>query len=418
MFQKLQSRLIHGLRGLEKFTRTDMVYVAKGGFWLSLGYILSVLVSLGLIIAFANLLSPELYGNYKFILSGMGIIGAFSLTGLGSAIIQSTSRGFVNSLARGFRAQIRWSTLPILIGIGVAGYYYLNDNLLLAGGFLLVGICFPIIQSFSLYEATLVGLRKFKRRTLLNVTQQIINAGALIIALFLTNNVIVLLFVYIGTFLVTSSVFYTITQRSLVPAPEQDTKLVSNAIHLTIMKGIVKLATELDKILIFHYLGAVELAMYAFALAPVNKINSLNSVVRNITLPKLAVRDLPTLKQTLPRKIGFVMFGSAVIAIAYYFAAPYLFWWVFPEYVDGIRLTQTFAAFLVFSIPASIMTQTMIAHMKKRSLYIGQILPPVIRIIFVAVLVSQFGMWGAVFALIGSEIVNFITLSVLFKYLR
>ena len=70
------------LRKSERYFKTDMVYVARGGFWVTAGNIVSALAAFGLAVAYANLLPKESYGTYKYILSLAGIIGAFSLTGL------------------------------------------------------------------------------------------------------------------------------------------------------------------------------------------------------------------------------------------------------------------------------------------------------------------------------------------------
>ena len=78
----------------EKYTKTDMLYLARGGFWLTLGQGLGIIAGLLLVIGFANLLPKEVYGNYKFILSLGGIIGAFTLTGMSIAVTQAVARGF------------------------------------------------------------------------------------------------------------------------------------------------------------------------------------------------------------------------------------------------------------------------------------------------------------------------------------
>ena len=37
MINKIKNRIYNILRQSEKYTQTDMVYLAKGGFWLTLG---------------------------------------------------------------------------------------------------------------------------------------------------------------------------------------------------------------------------------------------------------------------------------------------------------------------------------------------------------------------------------------------
>ena len=67
MIKKYKNSVYTFLRKTEKYTKTDMVYLASGGFWLSIKTALSILIALSLSIAFANLLPKETFGEYKYI---------------------------------------------------------------------------------------------------------------------------------------------------------------------------------------------------------------------------------------------------------------------------------------------------------------------------------------------------------------
>src|SRR3990172_6841992 len=100
--RELRNRGYQLLRQSEDFLKTDMVYLTKGGFWLSLGHGVAMLAGFFISIAFANLFPKESFGTYKFILSMVAMLGAFSLTGIGVAITQAVARGNGGSLRRGF----------------------------------------------------------------------------------------------------------------------------------------------------------------------------------------------------------------------------------------------------------------------------------------------------------------------------
>src|SRR3990167_1429927 len=97
------------LRKSESFFKTDMIYLAKSGSWLSLSQGIAMLAGFLISIAFANLFPKESFGTYKFVLSMVAILGVFSFTGLNTSIIQSTARGFGGSLRQGFRISFKWS---------------------------------------------------------------------------------------------------------------------------------------------------------------------------------------------------------------------------------------------------------------------------------------------------------------------
>lgn len=167
MFRKMIGKTENLLRKSEKYTKTDMVYAAKGGFWLFLGQIVAFLGSIALLTAFANLVSPEVYGQYKFMISGMGIVGSFFMTGLNNAVTQSVSRGYLRSLVDAFKIHLSFAFIPILISLGVSFYYYTKGESLLSLAFLFMAIILPLMRATSLFEPFLVGTRNFRKKLLL-----------------------------------------------------------------------------------------------------------------------------------------------------------------------------------------------------------------------------------------------------------
>ena len=92
-----------------------MVYLAKGGFWLALGKGFAMLSGLILTIGFANLIPKEVYRNSTFVLSLAGIIGAFTLTGMDTAVAQAVARGYEGVLKTGFWIKLKWSIFMALL---------------------------------------------------------------------------------------------------------------------------------------------------------------------------------------------------------------------------------------------------------------------------------------------------------------
>src|SRR3989338_6310130 len=89
--QNMRNKAYQLLRRSEDFFKTDMVYLAKGGFWFTLAQTVVSLSSFFLAVAFAQFVTKEAYGQYKYILSIVGLLGAFTLSGLPSAFLFSWS---------------------------------------------------------------------------------------------------------------------------------------------------------------------------------------------------------------------------------------------------------------------------------------------------------------------------------------
>ncbi len=124
----MKNWLYQFLKRSQKYTGTDNVYLAKGGFWLTLGQFFSLAAAFLSAIAFANLLDPTTYGNYRYVLSLLGILAIFSLDGVGDAVTQAVARGLEGSFYTGFKTKLKWGAIGSLIAIGAAIYYWIRGN--------------------------------------------------------------------------------------------------------------------------------------------------------------------------------------------------------------------------------------------------------------------------------------------------
>jgi O-antigen/teichoic acid export membrane protein len=89
----LKQKTIKILRWLQKYTRTDMVYVAKGGFWWIFGNVCVLLLSFVTMVAFSHWVPKEVFGAYQYILSTIAILSLFALPGMQSALVRAVAKG-------------------------------------------------------------------------------------------------------------------------------------------------------------------------------------------------------------------------------------------------------------------------------------------------------------------------------------
>ena len=398
----------------DRIIKTDTRYLLKQGTWLAFEQIAAALLSFGLTIAFANLISAETYGTYKFVLSVVGVIGAFALTGLPGVLIQSVARGHDTSLVRGFKAQMKWSVLLILTSLAVSLYYFAKDNTVLAVSFLIVSTCISVYKSAGVYDSFLVGKKLFKKKAIFSLLQNICYAFGMLAIILLTKDVRLIILGYLVIWSGTSYIFYQLSKKEMAPDTPEDNTLITDTKHLSILNTVIIGAQEIDKIIVFHFLGPIKLALYTFALVPVTRLNSMSVIIKNLTASKLSTRSIQELQKSLPKKIELLFIGLLFIVILYVFGSPYLYTIFFSQYSDGILYSQVFSVMLLFSVPSVILSQVFLSHMKKRELYISRISFSVIKILLIIILIPLYGIWGAITALLASYIINFITLSVLF----
>lgn len=418
MVSTLSAKFHRLLRWSEQYIKTDMTYLARGGFWLVLGQIVSFAAAFGLSLAFGNLVPKEVFGNYKFILSLAGIFSTVALTALPIAVTQAVARGHDGALEAGFRTSLRWSIPSVIATIGGSLYYFVQGNSMIGYSLLVVAGTAPLVAAFNLYAAFLQGKKDFRRSTLYNLFVSTIPPLTLLALILLgvgTSVVALITAFYIST-IVLSVYFHYQTIKVYRPHGGADPETTPYGMHLSLMNVLGRIASYIDKVLVFHYLGAAPLAVYSFAVAPSQYVLRLNSVFKALALPKLSERDILTLKATLPRKIGFHFLAALTATIGYILLVPYFFTFLFPQYIESIPYAQVMGL-TILSAPGVWLGQTLLAHMRKRELYIINTISPLIKIGLFLTLIPTFGIWGVVYATLASGFFGFLLSYWVFKHL-
>jgi len=291
------------LRWTEKWAKTDMVYLAKGGFWLTIEQIVSSISVFLLAIAFANLLPQETYGIYKYVLSLTSILLITNLPGIGVSVIQATARGIEGSLFLALKTKIYWGFLGSFISLLLSGYYYLNNNISLAIIFIIISLFIPFIDSFGIYGSLLSGRKQFKISSIYNSITQIIATLIIISVIFLSDNIFIILITYLLSNTILRLIFFKITLYKFKPNKQMGSNIISYGKHLSVMGIIGTIATQIDKILIFHYLGGIKLAIYIFATAIPEQIKGFLKNIKALAFPKLSQTPSEDTRSSLKNKI-------------------------------------------------------------------------------------------------------------------
>ncbi|KND48413.1 MAG: O-antigen export protein [Parcubacteria bacterium C7867-005] len=400
--QALKQKAHNALRRSEGFFKTDMVYLAKGGFWLTLTQFVGTLSALILSIAFAHLFSKDAYGTYKYILALSGIIGTFTLTGLGSAVTQSVARGFDSSLKKAFKTMLKWSTLITVAALSGSIYYYFNDNLLLSASLIIIGIASPIIDATSLFVSYLSGKKEFKTLSVLNMIGILFPNICLVISLFFTKNVLMIVLVYFASYVLVLSLSYLYTITRFRPQSQDDPEIVSYAKHLTLLGILNAVADQIDKVLVFHYVGAVELAVYSFAVALPLQIKGTLKGIAVLAFPKFAERPIEGIMKDIKQKMLRLLFITVCIVTVYILVSPYLYKLLFPQYLESVIYSQVFSLSLlgfISSFPSTVLQ----AKKYIKGLYWANMLVAITKIVLLFVFVYMWGVWGVVIARITYE---------------
>lgn len=393
---RLKEKAIEVLRWSERFTKTDMVYATRGGAWLFAAKVLMFVTGFGMSVAFANLMEPEKYGVYKYILSLVSIASTFALVGMATAVNQATARGFEGALRKGFMVSLRWSAGIIVVAGGMALYYFLNGNNTIGIGLLVGGALMPFISASSLYDNYLGGTQRFGPKTWYNTMRAAVPAVALIVTLLLTDDPAILATVYFVSTLSATYWCYRNVLSRYRPHDRTDDTTHTFSKHLSLMSIVTTMIAQLDRVLIFSQLGGTSLALYAFAEAGPDQLRGLGSIVGSLALPKMSQTSFGAIRNTIARKAFVIFLGAVIVTSLYIMAAPYLFSFFFPRYMEAVLYSQVYALIIPITLPSVLFSQALIAHMKKSELYWNNIPWAIMRVVLLVTLVQYYGIWGII----------------------
>lgn len=399
---------------MEKWTKTDMVYLAKGSFWLAVAQGVSTVSAFFLSIAFANLLPKEAYGTYRFILSILSLLTIPTLSGINTALINSISRGFDGTIFESLKTKIRWGILGGVASLALSGYYFFHHDTQLTFAFLIAAFFMPIMDSLSIYSSILEGKKLFKISTIFSVCSTIFSFILMLNTLYWFDSVLAVIFTYLFANTFARLVFLIICIKKFKKNNEIEKGSIKYGKNLSIISILGTISSNLDKILIFHFLGAAQLAIYSIALAPAQKLGKVVDFICPIALPKFSAQDPEALKKNLPSKLVKFFLVSLVIVCAYYLLAPYMFKYLFPKYIASIKYSQIYAFILLLQTRALINT-ALTSQQQQKSLYIFSIGHSMTRLISLFILLPLIGVWGAILSIVIAEAVGLV-ISVYYFY--
>lgn len=410
MLSSSKNAFIRLLRWSERYLKTDMLYLAGGGFWVIVGQAVSSLSVFALAVAFANLVPPEVYGTYKYILSLAGIFAIFALPGMNTSLMQTTARGADSTIYAATRARILYACIGSIFALVGSAYYLYNGNAQLSIALLIIAASLPLFDTFYSYPSYLVGKRRFDLRAKYHAVVHVVSMLAVVAMIVVTDNLALILIAYFVPHICVRAALYHYVTRTIpqTATTHENAEVVRYGKHLTAMQILSMVANEIDKVIIWKFLGPVHVAIYTFALAVPEQIKGPLKGVGELAFPKFASQTSEQIKGNLPalwRKLGLYALLLFGISLLYVLAAPYIFQLVFPQYVESVRYSQLYALTIVTGV-ASIPIAILGAQKRTRTQYIISIIQPVIAIGLLVFLVPIYGIMGAVIAIMLSKFIT------------
>jgi O-antigen/teichoic acid export membrane protein len=417
MIESAKDATVGLLRKTEKYTKTDMVYLTSGGFWLFLKTGISAALALLVSVAFANLIIPETYGAYKYVFSIFGLLALFTLGGLGTSVMKSVAQGYDGTPGAILNIKIRWGLLGSIGSVAVAVYYFLNGNSELGSAFAVVAFFLPFVDTFGIWSTILTGKQLFKASVLYETITQAISALAVIIALLLSDTLWVILLSYFASMTIVRYIVYRHVIRLYTKNDAVDPSALKYGKHLSVLDVLSTAVEALDGILMWQFVGAAPLAVYSFAKSIPLQMSQALRRIPTLAFPKFATRDLRSMKKGMLSKVVLLTLLLGAITIAYILAAPTLFSLLFPQYMEAVPYTQLYALTLLL-FPKKLIGTALSAKGYIKQQYVNSILTLTSKVILLFVLVPRYGIPGAIVAELVTQTVSYVTIATQFAFTK
>ncbi len=401
------------LSWLSKVLKLDARYIAAGGFFLTLTQITSALIGLGMTVAFANLIPVETYGTYRYILALYGLFALGTLPGLDTAVTQSVINNFDGSLKEGFRNKIKYGLTALVATLIYASYLlFFKGNNELAYLLFMMAFALPIMEAGTVGVAFMNGKKLFREWARIDVVTQIVSAATLVTIMFFTQNIFLLTLAYFLPYITLRTYTVLFYLKPYQDNQNKDPGMLPYGKRMTGFNITTRIVSSVDQIVLFHFLGPVQVAIFTLAQAIPMRIQSLLKISGILAMPKFAGKTHQESANLLLKKM--VLFGFFILlgCFAFVLLAPLIFSTLLPKYIASIKYSQVLV-FYTLSAVSYPFSSLLSVNKKIKENYIVSIVAFIAKILSLIFLVPLFGVWGAVWGVLISSLLGTLTSVVL-----
>ena len=397
MITNTKNRILFYLDKLTELSGIDLRYVVKGSYWSTVDLVIANSASLLLAMAFTRLLPKEIYGTYSFVLSYAGIFSTFAISGITGVITRSIAKGFEGDLQRSLKYKMQWGLVSSTLSLAFAIYYLMAGNNTLAMSFGLVAVLLPSYTASTVVSSYFFAKELFKYNSIVGISVKATSLVVMVFTMFFTKSVPIIILAYFVPDQLIRFCFLRWAIKKYQKNKETSPDMNIFAMHFTAMNILGGISKRLDSILLFHYIGAAELAIYRFAQLPMEKMQSLIGIMMGPGVPRFAKRDYGEIYPLLGKKLIWFNMLVLVIATCLFILLPFAFKILFPQYMESVYYARLLILTMVFSAPA-VIHGIWQAKIEIKKLYVLKIITHVSRIAIFPVLIPLYGISGAIWS--------------------
>lgn len=371
--------------------------VLKGGSWLFFERLFFIAKGFILSLLFANFLSKEVFGAYQFVMAFIGTACVFALPGMATAMIQAIARGQDGTLRAGVKLMFRYAFFGAFFLVG-AGIYSAFQGKTTTGLLLFLA---PLLPFYAVvvgsWRSFLTGKERFQEAAKIGIAGETFTLLAFLGVIFWFPHGVVLILTAFLTPIIFYGVFLLKYLEEAFSEPVDESNLHFGK-RLSWLYGIGVVASYIDKLIIGHFLGFTELAVFVIASIIPDQIRDAIRVVVGFVLPGFSrMEDTALNRRTILKGIFLLFVVVSCLVGGYIFLAPLLFTWFFPQYEEAITYTQV-AALASLTVPFMILDSYFRARKDDKTATRVALSGYIAGTVTNFALIPIMGIWGAIIA--------------------
>lgn len=325
--------------------------------WTIFSQVFIVAMNFATVYVLANLLVPDDYGQFKLVTTWLGIALGVGYTGYVYTLSQKISRGEHYNIKKIYLETFLKST-PTFLGLFIISiYYFLNSNLNLGFGFLFSSFLAPILCVSTLVNVYYMGRKDFKMFALAQNFVDFFQLVAIVFLAYISDNFILIMSGYlVSTLLLNIVIIYkSYLDSKGAEVSQAVTKGATNEEYmqkkLNISGIIISISSQLDKLLIFHFIGAAPLAIYSIVTAVSDQAKTPTKAITSALFPRMTSDSFN--KRKLYQSFILLSALNMLIFVFLILLYPTIFSFVFPKYKEYVYLANIASIGILFA-PAQI----------------------------------------------------------------
>lgn len=400
--QQLLTRIRRLNDKLSKVLKIDLNYLMRGGTLLSLTQVTSAVFGFFLTFAFARYLDQDVYGIYRYILATYAILVITSLPGLDTAVLETLAKGNHKAYVHSIFIKFKYGFIGTIISIGYGIYHLFTGDIQLFYLFVLVGSFLPFIECLTLYTSVLNAQKRFGFWAFTEVANQLFSTLGLFATMYFTQNIFLLICAYFLPYILVRGVITLYIVNNFIENTNYDPSYLSYGKAMTWYQIITRGIASLDQMVLFHFMGPAQVAVFSIASAIPTRFQSVLKITGTLAFPKYAQASEHEIARSLPRKMLIFGAGILFVCISYAIIAPTFFQIFFPKYLESVSYSQLMM-FFVLSGMTYPFGAFLNAHKKITENYLFAILSFSVKALCLVILVPIYGVWGAAWGVVLSS---------------